>query len=132
MVLDLEQLRHYCISKKGTTEELPFNNDTLVFKVMGKMFIMVPLDRWENGRQISIVKTDPNWAVELRESYQGFIGGFQMGKQPDARYVNTRHWNTIVHHSDVSDEFAKELIDHSYHLVIKNLTKKVRDQLNQL
>lgn len=130
--MHLEQLREYCISKKGTTEEFPFDNDTLVFKVMGKMFVMIPLDRWEEGRQVTIVKTDPEWALELRDEYEGFIGGFQMGRKPDAKYVYAKHWNSIVNQMDVTDDFTRDLIDHSYDLVVQKLTKKVRSEWEKL
>ncbi|MBL4604309.1 MAG: MmcQ/YjbR family DNA-binding protein [Flavobacteriaceae bacterium] len=130
--MNVELLREYCISKKGTTEEFPFDNDTLVFKVMGKMFIMVPLDRWENGHELYVIKLDPEKALELRDSYEGILGGFQQGRKPDARYVNTKHWNTIENNKDISNEFQLELINHSYDLVVKGLTKKVKEELKNL
>ena len=130
--MNVELLREYCISKKGTTEEFPFDNDTLVFKVMGKMFIMVPLDRWENGHELYVIKLDPEKALELRDSYEGVLGGFQQGRKPDARYVNTKHWNTIENNKDISNEFQLELINHSYDLVVKGLTKKVKEELKNL
>ena len=130
--MNLEQLREYCITKKGTTEEFPFDNDTLVFKVMGKMFVMLPLDRWEQGKEITILKLDPEWALELRESYEGILGGFQQGRKPDARYVRTKHWNTIENYKDVSDDFFKELIDHSYDIVVKGMTKRLQEELKNL
>lgn len=124
--MHIEQLRQYCISKKATTEEFPFDNDTLVFKVMGKMFAMVPLDRWERSNEIAVLKFDPEWALELRESYEGILGGFQQGRKPDAKYTRTKHWNTVVNNQDVPDELIKELIDHSYHLVVSGFTKKMK------
>tara|TARA_R110002073_G_scaffold313380_3_gene485329 strand:+ start:34640 stop:35032 length:393 start_codon:yes stop_codon:yes gene_type:complete len=130
--MNIEQLREYCITKKGTTEEFPFDNDTLVFKVMGKMFILVPLDRWERAQELCVLKFDPEWALELRDSYDGIIGGFQMGRSPDAKYVNAKHWNTVENHKDVSDAFLRELIDHSYNLVIKGFTKKMKEEFKNL
>lgn len=130
--MNIEQLREYCMSKKGVTEHFPFDNDTLVFKVMEKMFIMIPLDRWERGQELSIVKLGPEEALELRELYEGILGGFQQGRKPDARYVNTKHWNTIENNKDVSNELHYELIDRSYTVVVKGLTKKVREELNKL
>lgn len=130
--MNIEELREYCISKKGVTEHFPFDNDTLVFKVMAKMFIMIPLDRWENGQELSIVKLEPEEALELRDGYEGILGGFQQGRKPDARYVNTKHWNTIENNKDVSDELYYELIDRSYEIVIKGLTRKVKEELKNL
>jgi len=130
--MNIEQLREYCNTKKGTTEEFPFDNDTLVFKVMGKMFVLVPLDRWEKGQELSVLKLDPEWAQKLREEYDGILGGFQMGRKPDAKYVYAKHWNTVENHKDVSSEFLRELIDHSYNIVIKGFTKKMKEELNNL
>lgn len=130
--MNIEQLREYCISKKGTSEHFPFDNDTLVFKVMGKMFIMIPLDRWENAHEVSIIKLDPEEALELRDNYEGIIGGFQQGRKPDARYVHDKHWNTIENNKDVSPQFLGELIDRSYNLVVKGLTKKLKEELKSL
>ena len=130
--MNIQELREYCISKKGTTEEFPFDNDTLVFKVMGKMFILVPLDRWERGQELSVVKLDPEWALELRDEYEGIKGGFQMGRSEDAKYVYAKHWNTIENNHDVSDEFQRELIDHSYNAVIKGFTKKLKREYGEL
>lgn len=130
--MNIEQLREYCISKKGVTEHFPFDNDTLVFKVMNKMFILIPLDRWENGHELCVIKLDPEKALEFRDSYEGILGGFQQGRQPDAKYVNTKHWNTIENHKDVSPKILAELIDHSYNLVIKGLTKKLKEELKNM
>ena len=130
--MNIEELREYCISKKGTTEEFPFDNDTLVFKVMGKMFILVPLDRWERGQELSVLKLDPERALELREEYDGIKGGFQMGRSDDAKYVYAKHWNTIENNKDVSDQFQRELIDHSYNAVIKGFPKKLKQEYNSL
>ena len=130
--MNIEQLREYCISKKGTTEEFPFDNDTLVFKVMGKMFVMVPLDRWERGKELFIIKIDMEWSSELKEEYEGIIGGFQMGKSDDAKYVHGKYWNTVENDKDVSDEFQRELIDHSYNEVVKKFTKKLRQEFDEL
>jgi predicted DNA-binding protein (MmcQ/YjbR family) len=130
--MNIEQLRDYCLSKKGATEHFPFDNDTLVFKVMNKMFIMIPLDRWEKGHEVSILKLDPIEALELREAYDGILGGFQQGRKPDARYVWDKHWNTIENHKDVSPKFLGELIDRSYDLVVQGLTKKRKEELQNL
>ena len=130
--MHIEQLRQYCISKKGTTEEFPFDNDTLVFKVMGKVFILVPLDRWEQRHDVAVLKLDPEWALQLRESYEGIIGGFQQGRKPDAKYTRTKHWNTVINNQDVPDDLVKELIDHSYDLVVSGFTRKLKSEFDEL
>ena len=121
--MNIEELRTYCMSKKGVTEHFPFDNDTLVFKVMGKMFVLAGLDSWERGETKVNLKCDPEWSQELRAEYDGINPGFHMSK---------KHWNTVTLNEDVSDQFAFELIDHSYDLVVKGLTKKLRTELKNL
>lgn len=122
--MNIEQLYDYCLNKKGVTEHFPFDEVTLVFKVMGKMFSLAGLNRWEKGETTINLKCDPNWAQELRGEYESINAGFHMNK---------KHWNTITLNSgDVSDAFARELIDHSYDLVVKGLTKKLRTELENL
>ena len=130
--MHLEQLREYCIEKKGVTEHFPFDETTLVFKVMAKMFMMVPLDRWEKGEQNIVIKLDPDIAIELRESYESIIGGFQQGRKPDAKYVNVKHWNTVITNQDVSDRLVCKLIDDAYSVVVNKLTKKLKAELENL
>ncbi len=113
--MHIEQLREFCISKKGVTEHFPFDDVTLVFKVMGKMFALVGLNQWEQGDTKVNLKCDPEWSEELRGEYEGIIAGWHMSK---------KHWNTVSLNQDVSDQFAFELINHSYDLVVKGLTKK--------
>lgn len=81
---------------------------------------------------MAVVKLDPEWALELRESYEGIIGGFQQGRKPDARYTRTKHWNTVINNQDVPDDFVKELIDHSYNLVVSGFTKKMKAEFDAL
>ncbi len=115
--MDIIQLREYCLSKPGTTESFPFDETTLVFKVMGKMFALNGIDR--DPPQVNL-KCDPEWAIELRESYEGINGGYHMSK---------KHWNTVDLELDVDDKMIRELIDHSYMLVVKGLTKKLQSEL---
>ncbi|HCY81681.1 MAG TPA: MmcQ-like protein, partial [Xanthomarina gelatinilytica] len=67
--MNIEELRKYCISKKGVTEDFPFDIDTLVFKVLGKMFVLVGLKKWEAGEKAINLKCDPEYAQELRAEY---------------------------------------------------------------
>ncbi|MDY0780285.1 MmcQ/YjbR family DNA-binding protein [Tenacibaculum sp. IB213877] len=121
--MHIEQLREYCIHKKGVTEHFPFDEVTLVFKVMGKMFALVGLDSWEKGETKINLKCNPERAIELRGEYESVNPGFHMNK---------KHWNTVSLNNDVSDVFAFELIDHSYDLVVKGLTKKLREELKSM
>ena len=115
--MNLETYYDYCISKKGVTEHFPFDKDTLVFKVGGKMFALSSLIQWEKGEASVNLKCDPERALELRAEYEDIIPGWHMSKI---------HWNTIYLNKNVSDKLVKELIDHSYELVFKSLTKKIQ------
>ena len=122
--MNIEEFRNYCITKKGVTEELPFDNNTLVFKVMGKMFALSSLKGWEEGTESVNLKCDPERALELRAEFQSINPGYHMNK---------KHWNTVqLHNGELSDAFTKELIDHSYESVISALTKKLKDELNNI
>ena len=121
--MHIEQLREYCIAKKGVTEHFPFDEVTLVFKVMGKMFALVGLDAWEKGETKMNLKCDPERAEELRGKYESINPGWHMNK---------KHWNTVTLNNDVSDSLAFELIDHSYDMVVKSLTKKLKEELKNL
>ena len=104
--MHIEQLRDFCISKKGVTEHFPFDEVTLVFKVMDKMFLLTSLTSWEKVEAKINLKCNPEKAIELREEFEGITAGYHMSK---------KHWNTVLlNSSDVSDDLAKELINHSY------------------
>jgi len=115
--MNLEELREYCLSLKGTTEEFPFDNVTLVLKVQGKMFALIPLDNPET--QISL-KCDPDRAIALREDYEAIL---------PAWHFNKKHWNTVKIDPSISRTLLCELINHSYSLVMAGLPKKLRDVL---
>lgn len=118
--MDIEFLRSYCMAKPGVTEEFPFDESTLVFKVMGKIFLLLPLD--ELTLQFN-VKCEPSLAIELREQYSCVSPGYHMSK---------KMWNTIKPDGTVDDRTLLEWIDHSYQEVVKGLTKKLQVALNQL
>jgi len=118
--MHIEAFRAYCISKKGITEEFPFDEQTLVFKVMGKMFALVALERIPS--QVNL-KCDPERAIGLREEYDGvIIPGYHMSKV---------HWNTIFL-ENVPPELIRELVDHSYNLVVSKFTKKLKAEFDTL
>jgi len=117
--MNIEQLREHCIKKKAVTEEFPFDEDTLVFKVLGKMFVIAPLDRWEKGEATITLKCDPEYTLELRAQYDSIHPG---------PYVSNKHWNTVdIFEGKLSSKFIVELIDHSYEMVVKGLPKKLKD-----
>jgi predicted DNA-binding protein (MmcQ/YjbR family) len=102
--MNIENIRDYCLSKKNVTEGFPFGEDTLVFKVNGKIFVLANLD----GDLSVNLKCDPAWALELREKYNSVIPGYHMNKT---------HWNTIKIDGSVPDKEINSWIDHSYELV---------------
>lgn len=112
--MDIEQLREYCISKSFTTESFPFDEQTLVFKVMNKMYAVIGL---EHEDPFVNLKCDPDRAIELREKYEAIKPGWHMSKV---------HWNSVYLEQGLSDAFICELIDHSYELIVASLPKKMR------
>lgn len=114
--MNIEEFREYCISKKGVSESFPFDDKVLVFKVAGKMFALVDVDEFESFN----AKCDPVRAIKLREEYEGINPGYHMSK---------KHWNTVEADGSVPDELMKELVDHSYELVVAGLPKKLRENL---
>ena len=121
--MEIEQLYQYCLQKPKVEETFPFNQDTLVFKVLGKMFALIPLDQWETGEGSISLKCEPQFALELREAYDSIKAAFHMNKT---------HWNTIyLYKGDVLPELLFQLIDHSYNQVVKGMTKKMQQALKE-
>jgi predicted DNA-binding protein (MmcQ/YjbR family) len=119
--MHIDQIRDYCLSKKAATESFPFDENTLVFKVLNKMFLMAPLDKWDKGEAAITVKCDPDYTIELREQYESIYAG---------PYVSNKHWNTLaIYKNELSPKLVFELIDHSYEMVVKGMTKKMRNEL---
>jgi len=118
--MNIEEFRQYCINKKGVTEEFPFDEKTLVFKVMGKMFALSGLERIPSQANL---KCDPERAIALREAHDGtIIPGFHMSKV---------HWNTLFI-EELPPKLVLELIDHSYDLVVSKFTKKLKAAFDSL
>ena len=117
--MNIEQIREYCLRKKGVTEEFPFDEETLVFKVLGKIFILASLD--SIPLQINL-KCDPGKVVELREEYKAVQPGYHMNK---------KHWNTIIIDGSIPNKKILEWIDHSYNLVVKGLRKTDQERLKK-
>lgn len=121
---NIDHIREYCLNKKGTNEGFPFDSDTLVFKVLNKMFVLAPLEKWERGEATITLKCDPEYTLELRDKYESIYAG---------PYLSNKHWNTIsIYMGELPPKFIFELIDHSYDMVIKGMTKKQREELNNL
>jgi len=119
VAMNIEEYRDYCISKRGVTEEFPFDENTLVFKVMGKMFALTSLDTFDFVN----LKCDPELAIELREQYHAVTPGWHMNK---------KLWNSVLILGDADDQKIFEWIDNSYDLIVESLTKKLKEELNNL
>ena len=120
--MNIEQLRDYCLKKNAVTEDFPFDLDTLAFKVLDKVFVLVGLEKWEAGQKGINLKCDPDYAEELRAEYSAITPGYHMNK---------KHWNTIdLTMDEISSTFLTELIDHSYDMVVKRMPKKIQESLH--
>ena len=117
--MNIEEYRNYCISKKGVTESFPFDETTLVFKVMNKMFSLTGIDEFA----FINLKCDPEKAIELREEYEGVTPGYHMNKIL---------WNSVYTNKDVPDKLIYQWIDDSYDLIVSSLTKKLQIELESL
>jgi predicted DNA-binding protein (MmcQ/YjbR family) len=115
--MNIEEFRDYCLSKKYVTECFPFNETTLVFKVANKIFALSGLEHHPSTVNL---KCDPEKSIELRAEYPDIIEGFHMSK---------KHWNTITIEGNISNEMLKDLINLSYDLVVKGMTKKKQSEL---
>lgn len=117
--MDIEYFRTICLNKPGTTEDFPFDDKTLVFKVMGKMYALCRLET--DPMQVNL-KCDPERSELLREEYGSILPGYHMNK---------KHWNTLVLDGDIPHRLFLKLLDHSYDLVFQKLPKKTKLILEQ-
>jgi predicted DNA-binding protein (MmcQ/YjbR family) len=118
--MDLETIRKYCLEKKSSTESFPFGESTLVFKVCGKIFLLMSLD--SQPLQFN-VKCDPEKAEELRENYASVKPAFHMNK---------KHWNTIVVNGEINSKLIRGMIDDSFSLVVRSLPLRERKKLGSV
>ena len=114
--MNIEEIRDYCLAKPGVTEDMPFGEDTLVFRVGEKLFLLTSLSQGDRFN----VKCDPEHAIELREQHTEVQPGYHMNK---------KHWNTVHTNGSLSRRHICDMIDHSYDLVLKSLPKNIRDQI---
>lgn len=117
--MTLEEIRNYCLNKKGVTEDFPFDEETLVLRVMNKMFLLTNI---YPPLKVNL-KCDPERAIELREKYEEITPGYHMNKQ---------HWNTVDLEGTLKHDFVFELIDHSYELIVNSLKKAQKEELKNL
>lgn len=114
--MDIEDIRNFCLSKPCTEETLPFDNDTLVFKVMGKMFALISISEADTIN----LKCEPEYAAELRESHADIVPGWHMNK---------KYWNTVSLHTGLERDFIISLIEHSYDQVVAGMPKKMQNEV---
>jgi len=117
--MNVEDIRSYCLAKKGTTECMPFDDNCLVFKVMNKMFALVTLS---NDKHLCL-KCDPDYALDLREEYSCIEGAY---------HFNKKYWNQILLKGEISDTLVQQLIDHSLEETLKKMTKKEQKEYEGL
>ena len=117
--MNIEELRNYSLSLKGATEALPFDNKTLVFSVMGKMFCATDLEDYE----LINLKCEPEEAILLREKYVDVIPGY---------YMNKKHWNSVKTSGTIPNQLMEKWIKKSYNLIVAGLPKKLQKELNDL
>lgn len=117
--MNIEDYRNYCLSLKGVTEHLPFDEKTLVFKVMGKMFALLNIDAYDFVN----LKCVPEDCEQLRNEHQGITPGYHMNK---------KHWVSVKTDGSIKDDLFKELTEKSYNLIVKSLSKKLQEELNNL
>lgn len=117
--MDIETAREYCLAKKAATEDMPFGEDILVIRVMGKMFLCINL----NTPDLITMKCAPDYALELRDHYNAIEGAW---------HFNKKYWNQVHLDSDADDRLIKHLIDHSYEEVVKKFTRKMRSAYDEL
>lgn len=117
--MNIESFRNYCLSKKGVTEEFPFDDNTLVYKVMGKMFVLADMQDFTGIN----LKIEPETGVELRERYPSVS---------EAYHMNKKHWITVLMDGALPDRLIRQWIDNSYHLVTRGLTKSQKSALDSM
>lgn len=117
--MNITFFRDYCLAKEGATEDTPFDETTLCFKVGGKIFAIIDIELFDSVN----LKCDPERAIELREKYEGIVPGFHMHK---------KHWNTVYLNGTVSDKLILDLVDHSYELIVNSLPRKIKEEIGYL
>ncbi len=116
-MMDYQTLVDYMMAKTGASKDMPFDLDTLVFRVMGKMFVLMA---WQDDPITIALKCDPTEAIILRQTFPGITPGYHMNK---------KHWNTVIIDERIPDDELRMMIDNSYNLVVKGLTREQRQRL---
>ena len=115
--MNIDDIKNYCMKKKGTYIDFPFDEKTMVFKVGSKMYALINIT--ETELRINL-KCNPDLALDLRSEYEAVIPGYHMNK---------KHWNTVYLNKDVSEEKLFEMVNHSYDLIFKSLKKVEKEKI---
>ena len=115
--MKLEDVEAHCRSQPGASEDYPFNADTLVFRIAGKIFALVS---HSDERERVTLKCEPELALHLRSQFEGVIPGY---------HTNKRHWNTVYLDAGIADDEIQDMIDHAYQRVVAGLSKAQRATL---
>lgn len=118
--MDLEEIKNYLLAQKGSTLEFPFGEEVMVFKVMNKMFALLS---WQNSPLHLNLKCEPEEAIVLRKVFEAVIPGY---------HQNKKHWNTIILDQSIPEKLILEMVDNSYKLVVKGLTKTDKEKLKKV
>lgn len=114
----LDSAREYCLDKPGVAEDFPFGPEVMVFRLCGKIYALMA---WEKDPLHLSLKCDPERALQLRGENESILPGY---------HLNKAHWNTLILDDQIDDDLLRELVDHSYDLILASLKKSVRDTLN--
>lgn len=115
--MDIESVREYCLSLPLATEDFPFDETTLAFRIGGRIFAMLDLERTE----WFVLKCQPDYAIELRDRHSEITGAWHMNK---------KHWNQLLLEGNLTDDLVKSLIRHSYNEVVKKIPRRTRKELH--
>ena len=117
----LTSLIDYAMDRPGTSQDFPFDQETMVIRVGGKIFLLTNVTSWQDGEATINLKCEPKRAIELREAYSSVTPGYHMNK---------KHWNTVlIEEGELSDQEIFDMIDHSYDLVVASLSNKLKKDL---
>ena len=113
--MNIEEVREYCLSLPQATEDFPFDETTLVFRIEQKIFAMIDLE----DTQWLVLKCKPDYALDLRERHAEISGAWHMNK---------KYWNQLNLFGTLTDDLVRHLIRHSYNEVIRKLSRRIKDE----
>ena len=127
--MTLNGFRSYCLSLKGVEADFPFDEKTLVMRVMRKMFALTNIsESTEMGERVPAfysinLKFESETIEDVRASFESVVPGYHMNK---------KHWNSVIMDGTIDDSQIKQWIDNSYELIVNSLPKKLKEELEEL